>query len=131
MTDVRGHWAEPWIAAVAQAGVIDPFANHTFQPGLTVRRVDLAQVVVPLLTRVAPAVQMRSWQNSSRTFADLSTGHLAHAAALVAVASGVMTAGQGGAFDPSMPVTGADAVEALERLEEIAGMATPGSVSQR
>jgi tetratricopeptide (TPR) repeat protein len=131
MTDVRGHWAEPWIVAVAQAGVIDPFANHTFQPGLTVRRVDLAQVVVPLLTRIAPAVQMRSWQNSSRTFADLSTGHLAHTAALVAVASGVMTAGQGGAFDPSTPVTGADAVEALERLEEIAGMATPGSVSQR
>jgi hypothetical protein len=131
MTDVRGHWAEPWIVAVAQAGVIDPFANHTFQPGLAVRRVDLAQVVVQLLTRAAPAADMQSWQNSSRTFADLSAGHLAHSAAQVAVASGVMAAGQGGAFDPAALVTGVDAVAAIERLEGLVGMAPAGSFSQR
>jgi tetratricopeptide (TPR) repeat protein len=130
MTDVRGQWAEPWIVAVAQAGVIDPFANHTFQPDLPVRRVDLAQTVVQLLTKIADPGEMRSWQISGRTFSDLSTGHLAHAAALVAVASGVMMAGPGDAFEPSMPVTGAEAVVAVERLAGMAGVATPGSVGR-
>jgi tetratricopeptide (TPR) repeat protein len=130
MTDVRGRWAEPWIVAVAQAGVIDPFANHTFQADLPVRRVDLAQAVVQLLTKVATPTEMRAWQTSGRTFPDLSVGHLAHPAALVAVASGVMTAGPGNAFEPAMPVTGAEAVAAVERLAAMAGP-TPGSVSRR
>ena len=131
MTDVRNEWAEPWIVAVAQAGVIDPFANHTFQPDLVVRRVDLAQAVVQLLTRVASPAELRSWQTSGRAFSDLSTGHLAHPAALVAVASGVMTAGPGDAFGPAASVSGAEAVEAIERLESMAGIPGAGSVSRR
>ncbi len=43
MTDVRRHWAESWILAVTRAGVLDPYENHTFQPGTVVRRVDFAR----------------------------------------------------------------------------------------
>ena len=32
VTDIRNHWAAPWITMVARAGVIEPFPNHTFQP---------------------------------------------------------------------------------------------------
>ena len=39
--------------AVAHAGVMEPFANHAFQPRPLVRRVDLAQVVSRLLAQVA------------------------------------------------------------------------------
>ena len=49
MTDVRAHWAAPWIFAVARAGVMEPFDNHAFQPRSIVRRVDLAQAVARLL----------------------------------------------------------------------------------
>ena len=45
ITDVRGHWAQRWILEVARAGVMEVYPNHTFQPGLVVRRGDLASVV--------------------------------------------------------------------------------------
>ena len=53
ITDIRGHWAESWILAVARAGVLDPFENHTFQPRTVVRRVDFAQAMTRLLAKVA------------------------------------------------------------------------------
>ena len=49
ITDVRNNWAAPWIMAVARAGVMEPFANHAFQPRTVVRRIDLAQAVARLL----------------------------------------------------------------------------------
>jgi tetratricopeptide (TPR) repeat protein len=121
ITDVRMNWAESWILAVARAGVIEPFANHTFQPAGIVRRADLAQAVVRLLPRVALAEQNKSWQDERRTFSDLSRGHLAYPAAAVAVASGVMAAGPDDSFQPSRPVTGAEAVAAIGRLQALAG----------
>ena len=32
ITDTRNHWASTWIMAVARAGIVDPYDNHTFQP---------------------------------------------------------------------------------------------------
>src|SRR5262249_42015456 len=43
ITDVRSSWAQTWIFSVARAGVMEPYANHAFQPRTLVRRVDLAQ----------------------------------------------------------------------------------------
>jgi hypothetical protein len=121
LTDVRGDWAEQWIVAVTQAGVMEAYANHTFQPRASVRRVDLAEAVVRLLPHVASPGDLRAWQGARRTFTDLSAGHLAYPAASAAVASGVMTMGSSGSFAPSEPVTGAAAVAAIERLQAMAG----------
>ena len=33
VTDVRSHWARPWIEATARAGAMEVFSNYTFQPG--------------------------------------------------------------------------------------------------
>ena len=32
ITDARNHWASEWIMAAAGAGVMEPYENHTFQP---------------------------------------------------------------------------------------------------
>jgi tetratricopeptide (TPR) repeat protein len=123
ITDVRNHWAATWIMSVARAGVMDPFANHAFQPRAVVRRTDLAQALARLLARVAaenPA-RAKSWESARVTFSDLSPSHLAYPAASVAVAAGVLkTAGENG-FQPSRPVTGAEAIEALSKIEALAG----------
>src|SRR5205807_5563588 len=110
VTDVGPHWAEAWIRAVARAGVVEPYANHTFPPQAAVRRADLAQAVRGLLARIGTPAEVRTWDNARPPFSDLSTGHLAYPAASAAVASGVMTAGDDGSFQPSRPVTGAEAV---------------------
>ena len=62
VTDTQRHWAASWIAETASAGIIEPFENHTFQPGTPVRRGDLATVVSRLLSVIAssnPSVRER------------------------------------------------------------------------
>lgn len=123
ITDIRSHWAERWIVAVARADVIEPFANHTFQPREVVRRVDLAQAVARLLNLVSAAspAQARAWQGARGRFTDITNGHLAYPAASVAVASGVMTPAPDGAFQPTRIVTGEEAAAAIDRLQRLAG----------
>jgi Tfp pilus assembly protein PilF len=125
ITDVRNNWAATWILNVARAGIMDPYANHAFQPRTIVRRTDLAQAAARLLGRVAarnPA-RAQAWESARLKFSDLAPSHLAYPAASVAVAAGVMkTVGDGGAFQPSRVVTGTDAIEAIGRIEALAGL---------
>ena len=128
ITDLRGNWAATWILAVARAGVMEPYANHTFQPRTVIRRVDLAQAVNQLLERMAAVkpAQARSWQTARVTFSDISAGHLAYPAASAAIASGVMTVGADNSFQPSRPVSGSEVMEAIGRIEAMAGISSRG-----
>ena len=124
ITDVRNHWAATWIVAVARAGVMEPYANHAFQPRSLVRRVDLAQAVARLLAKIAARHpdQRPPWENARLKFSDLAAGHLAYPAASAAVAAGVMKTAAGDAFQPSRPVSGAEAIEAIDALRTLAGL---------
>lgn len=122
LTDVRTSWAEPWIMSVAGAGVMEPYANHTFQPRNVVRRVDLAEAVVRLLAFIAPPASVARWGSARVNFADVPPGHLAYPAASLAVASGVMATAPGDVFDPGRPVSGTEAVAVLDRLETLASV---------
>ena len=53
VTDVRSHWASPWIMAVVRAGVMEPYPNHAFAPRGVVRRLDLAQAASRVLGLIA------------------------------------------------------------------------------
>jgi tetratricopeptide (TPR) repeat protein len=122
VTDVRNYWASTWILVVVRAGVMDAFANHTFQPRAVVRRSDLALAMSRLMTRVAGqnSVRGRGWQAARLKFADLAATHLAYPAASMVVAAGVMTADADNRFQPSRIVTGAEAVAAVSRIEALA-----------
>jgi len=109
---------------VARAGVMEPFANHAFQPRTVVRRTDLAQAAARLLARIAaqgPA-RAKGWESARLKFSDLSPNHLAYPAASVAVASGVMKTTADNAFQPSRAVTGAEAIETIAKIEALAGL---------
>jgi tetratricopeptide (TPR) repeat protein len=123
ITDMRGNWAAPWIMAVARAGLMEVYPNHTFQPSAIVRRDDLAQAAskaLALLAASAPKVAA-SIRNARGRFPDVPQGHLSYQAASVAVESGVMTATGDGTFQLSRPVSGAEALAAIAKLEELSG----------
>ncbi|MGE0703686.1 MAG: tetratricopeptide repeat protein [Vicinamibacterales bacterium] len=120
LTDVRSTWAEPWIMRVTQAGVMEGYANHTFQPETSVARIDLARAIAELLPRVASPAELRAWQGTRMTFGDLASAHLAYPAASTAVASGAMETSGNALFEPSRPISGREALAAIERLEELA-----------
>jgi Tfp pilus assembly protein PilF len=121
ITDTRSHWAAAWIMAVVRAGIMEVYANHTFQPGAVVRRGDLAGAVSRMLSAIAaesPAGAAK-WNHAQRAFSDLQPGHPSYPAASMAVAAGVMLLLEGNAFELTRPVSGAEALAAIERLEPL------------
>src|SRR5262245_32079644 len=121
ITDTAGHWASAWITEVVAAAVMPPFDNHTFQPRAAVRRLDLAEAVNALLRiagRTRPALQARI--ASRPTIPDVSTSHLNYPAVAASVSAGILPLVEGGRFDTERPVSGADAIAAIDRLRALA-----------
>jgi len=121
ITDVRGHWAQQWITAVARAGIMDPLPNYEFQPGLRVRRGELALTVSRLLGLVGAAKPelLKKWQGTKVAVTDVPAGHLSYPYVSQAVAAGVMPLVSGN-FDLLRNVTGAEAMEIIGRIEALA-----------
>ena len=128
VTDLRNHWAGNWINDVVRAGVMQAFENHTFQPREPVDRADLAATVARLLADLAPQQRMSEWRAAGVRFSDVTLTHLAYQAASVAVASGVLDRAADESFQPSRRVTGAEAVQAVERLRAMTSLAANSSV---
>lgn len=122
ITDIRNHWAQQWITAVVRAGVMDTQPNYTFQPNGRIRRGDLAQTVSRILNLIAAAkpTVAKTWQTPKQTIVDVPPGHLSYTAVFQSVASGVMSLAENGTFQLLRPVTGAELVEIISRLEAIA-----------
>jgi tetratricopeptide (TPR) repeat protein len=123
MTDTRGHWAAQWITRVAAAGVIDPFENHTFQPRSALRRVELARAVNQLVRLIAAKhPELRNRLTEKPRIADMTPGHLDYPAVSVSVATGVIPLGAEQRFGLNATVSGAEALDAIGRLQALAGV---------
>jgi tetratricopeptide (TPR) repeat protein len=120
ITDIRGHWAQSWIAPVVRSGVMDTLANYEFEPSRQVRRGELAATVSRLLTLVAAARPelAKKWQGVRVAINDVAPTHLSYPAVSAAVASGVMSLTAGN-FELLRPVSGAEAIEIISRLEAL------------
>jgi tetratricopeptide (TPR) repeat protein len=127
ITDTRRNWAAPWILAVVRAGVMDVFPNHTFQPGTKVRRSDLATVVSRLLALVAVARPdtAAAWRDVRPAVSDVSPGHLAYPAVCASVAAGVLPLLDDQAFGLARPVSGHEAIAAIDRIDTLARLGRP------
>jgi tetratricopeptide (TPR) repeat protein len=121
ITDVRGHWAQPWIGSVVQAGIMDTQANYTFDPSAVVRRGDLARTVSRVLSLIAALHPERAgqWQNARVEVSDVAPTHLSYPAVSMAAASGVMPL-ENATFGLLRAVTGAEGTEVIGRLEALA-----------
>jgi Tfp pilus assembly protein PilF len=121
VTDIRMHWAAPWIMAVVRAGVMDAYDNHTFQPRTALHRADLAQAVSRVLHLIAgrqPAL-LKEWQGRQAKMADVGVSNLNYADASLAVSAGVLALTDGETFQLSRPVSGAEAIDAVTKLERL------------
>ena len=120
ITDARDHWAMGWVRVVAQAGVMKADTNYRFQPERVVTRAELAQIAVRLLR--LPAGDAPSLPARARTsFSDLAPDHLLYPAASEAVAAGILPPLEQNRFQPSRRVSGAEAMTALGRLDDLVG----------
>jgi len=122
ITDVRSHWAAPWIMATVRAGVMEAYPNHSFGPRGVVRRLELAQVagrILGLIELRRPVIG-RQWRAARPRITDLPSSHLGYAAAAMAVGADVMSLLDGSSFKPTRVVAGSEALDVVQRLEELA-----------
>ena len=121
ITDARNHWASEWIMAAASAGVMEPYENHTFQPRNPVQRSDLAQAVARMLKIIAAGRPqlLKDWQSRMQKMGDVGVSNLHYADASLSVAAGIIPLVDGGSFQLSRPVTGAEAIDAIDRIERL------------
>jgi tetratricopeptide (TPR) repeat protein len=106
ITDIRNHWAQSWITPVVRAGIMDTLPNYQFEPGRRVRRGELATTVSRVLALIGALKPQlaKTWQA---------------ARVQIAVAAGVMPLA-GANFELLRPVSGAEAMEVVGRLEALA-----------
>lgn len=118
ITDGRRHWAQASILLAARAGAMEVYPNHTFQPNAGMTRGEFAAVVTRMLNLLAARAPQaaQGWKDARLAFADVRPGHTQYLAISRAVASGVMRPLEGQTFGISRPMTGADAVESIDRL---------------
>ena len=121
ITDIRNHWAQPWIGPVVRSGVMDTLANYEFEPRRQVRRGELATTVYRLLTLIASTRPelAKKWQGARVAIDDVAPTHLSYPAVSAAVASGVMPL-NGGNFELLRGVSGTEAMDIIGRLEALA-----------
>ena len=121
ITDLRGNWAQPWITPVVRSGVMETLPNYQFEPSRLVRRGELANTVSRLLSLIAAAKPdlAKKWVGARQTINDVPSTHLSYPAVATAVAAGVMPLTNGN-FDLLRPVTGAEAMDIIGRLESLA-----------
>jgi tetratricopeptide (TPR) repeat protein len=119
VTDVRTHWAAPWILPVTQAGIMDAFPNHTFQPSAAMRRSDLAQVASQLLTLAARPDDLVKWRAERPKLEDVPAGHLAYRAIGMVVAAGILPLDATGRFSPGRPASGTDLTTVIARIKQL------------
>jgi tetratricopeptide (TPR) repeat protein len=121
ITDLRGNWAQQWITPVVRSGVMETLPNYEFEPSRRVRRGELANTVSRLLSLIdvfKPELT-KKWQATRVAINDVPSTHLSYPAVSMAVASGVMPLTNGN-FELLRPVTGAEAMEIIGRLEALA-----------
>jgi tetratricopeptide (TPR) repeat protein len=121
ITDIRNHWAQQWIGPVVRAGIMDTLPNYEFEPSRRVRRAEFANTVARMLTLIGSMKPQlaKKWQGARIQLADVPSTHLSYPAVSMAVASGVMPL-SGNTFEMLRPVTGAEAMEIIGRLEVLA-----------
>lgn len=113
--DIGSSWAREPVARVLALGIMDVYPNHTFQPGATVRRADLARAAARVLERLG-------WPRSAAPSpTDMSPSHLDYEAVTRVLGAGLMALAPSGAFEPWRPVSGREAIEVVDALARLAG----------
>jgi hypothetical protein len=111
-TDIVGHWAETYINAIADLGIVSGKTETTFAPNDAITRAELTKIAVKAFNySVDPVV-------NSTTFGDVSTSAWYAPYIVAARDAGIVQGYEDGTFSPNGLVNRA---EALKILIEAAG----------
>ena len=130
ITDIRGHWAQPWILAGARAGVMEAYPNTRSSRTRRAARRPGADRVAPVLEPRREADRSSPPPPGGRGSSPTSRPAIELSGRALAVEAGVMTAAEGG-FQLTRPVTGAEAVAPSTSSRNSRGRRRPMNLTTR
>jgi len=119
-SDSKGHWAETWINEMSKLGVLQVSPDRKFYPDEVNSRAEYAMAVQSLLVLVTKdgGLETRYFGESPSRFSDVPSSHYAYNAMALCAERGIMHADMiTGNFNPSGPVTGADALLIIRGIQ--------------
>ena len=115
MSDIDDTWAEPYIRQAVEWNIMRAFQNHAFRPDLVVKRQMFAEVVYRVLETLGAT------DNAPRArLGDVASEHYLYDQIGVVVGYDILRLGPRNSFGILEPVSGAEAVAAVQRLVRIA-----------
>ena len=119
-SDAKGHWAETWINELSQYGVLEGAPGQPFYPDEPVNRAEYCMAIQRLLTIVTgdAGLEMRYFGENPSRFQDVPSSHPGYNAMALCAERGIMQADMiTGRFDPTKPVSGADALLSIRSFQ--------------
>ncbi|KAM3100759.1 S-layer homology domain-containing protein [Phormidesmis sp. 146-12] len=112
--DTSDHWAQPFIAQLAERNIITGYPDGTYRPNRPVERDEFAAIV-----RSAFDQNKERSISSGSDFNDVPQGYWASSAIKEAYETGFLSSYPNGTFRPTQPVTRVEAITALARNLEL------------
>ncbi len=117
-TDVNvGDWYQPYVAAAAEAGLIDGRAEGIFAPNETITRAELATIASRALTKVKSYKAVEAVDTALAAFTDADQVNTSLKSGVAFAAEQALVVGQdAGKFNPNAATTRAEAAVVIYRL---------------
>ena len=119
-SDSKGHWAETWINELSQYGIMEGVPGQPFYPDEPVNRAEYCMAIQRLLTIVTgdAGLEMRYFGETPSRFQDVPSSHPGYNAMALCAERGFIQADMiTGRFDPTKPVSGADALLSIRSFQ--------------
>ncbi|WP_448599346.1 S-layer homology domain-containing protein [Thermoleptolyngbya sp.] len=113
LTDISGHWAEAFIAALVERNVIGGFPDRTFKPDLALTRAQFATILTRTFDLPAVRFPQGSLRESPSRFVDIAPDFWAAGAIARAEEMGFLAGFPDGTFRPNVNLTRVQAILAL------------------
>jgi Tfp pilus assembly protein PilF len=118
IVDVAASWASKFILQVTSLGLLDVYANHTFQPRRIVTRGDLAEALNRVISYLEERGRrfLRQVPLDRITVADVTPDHYLYRSISEVLSYQIMELFADRTFRPDQSVSGAEAIKAVNAL---------------
>lgn len=118
IVDNFDYWGKNFVQKTVDLGIMDIYPNRTFQPNLPISKLELARAASRLL-EILETNQGIKVQKTKIEVPDVSARNIYYKMIDEALSAGLLSLDADGNFHPGRPVSGAEAISMVNRLQKI------------
>ncbi len=119
LTDIAGHWAQPFIEALVSQNMMQGFPDRTFRPNAPINRAEFAVVIEQAFHNHPALVRWRGSNQNGARLPDVGANYWARPEIAAVTAMGFMQTYPDGGFRPEQPVSRIELLMALVKGLEL------------